>query len=404
MSHGPEFAKVPDHVPADLVKVFDFRNGLGDRPHDVIAKLHEGPRTFYSPVHHQGEFGVGHWVFTKAEDIRAVFQDSQTFSSKNMTGRAAGVGAPLVPIEYDAPEHASYRALMNPIFSPVRMKAMEEKIRQRAINFIEPLAPRGECDFVVEFAQRFPAAIFVDLMGLPPEEIPRFLAWEARMVGSGDVADKRAATQEVVQYLKDLCKERRQRPTDDLVTFAVRAELDGRKLSDDEVNGMTFLLFIAGLDTVASALSWHMRYLAEHPADQQRLRDEPELVSEAVEELMRAFSTVSSSRWATRDIEIGGVQVRAGDLVTVSTPCANLDPEEFENPTLVDFNRTPNRHTAFAYGPHRCLGSHLARREMNIAHQEWARLIPTYRIRPGAELTTHGGGVLGLDTLPLVWR
>jgi len=404
MLDSAEGAKVPDHVPPELVKVFDFRNGLGDRPHDVIAKLHEGPRTIYSPVHHQGEFGVGHWIFTRAEDIRAVFQDSETFSSENMTGRAGGVGAPLVPIEFDPPEHSAYRALMNPIFSPTRMKAMEEKIRQRAIGFIEPLVARGECDFVVEFAQRFPAAIFVDLMGLPPEEIPKFLGWEARMVGGGTVADKRAATQEVVHYLEELCRERRKRPTDDLVTFAVKAELDGRKLSDDEVNGMTFLLFIAGLDTVASALSWHMRYLAEHPEDQQRLRKDPELVADAVEELMRAFSTVSSSRWATRDIEIGGVQVRAGDLVTVSTPCANLDPNEFENPRKVDFNRPANRHTAFAYGPHRCLGSHLARREMNIAHQEWARLIPTYRIKPGAVLTTHGGGVLGLDTLPLVWR
>jgi cytochrome P450 len=404
MAQGAPTATIPDHVPPELVKPFDFRNGLGDRPHEVIAALHEGPRTFYSPVHQQGEFGIGHWVFTRAEDIRAVFQDPATFSSENITGRAGGVGAPLVPLEFDPPTHSAYRALMNPIFSPARMKVMESKIRERAAGFIEPLAARGECDFVADFARQFPAAIFVDLMGLPAEEIPQFLAWEARMVGSGGVEDKRAATGEVVQYLKDLCTARRRQPADDLVTFAVTAEMEGRKLSDDEVNGMTFLLFIAGLDTVASALGWHMRYLAEHPADQRRLREEPGLIPDAMEELMRAFSTVSSSRWATRDVEIGGVLVRAGDLVTVSTPLANLDPEEFDDPTRVDFGRTPNRHTAFAYGPHRCLGSHLARREMIIAHEEWARRIPPYRMKPGAPLTTHGGGVLGLDTLPLTWR
>jgi cytochrome P450 len=126
-------------------------------------------------------------------------------------------------------------------------------------------------------------------------------------------------------------------------------------------------------------------------------------VPDAMEEMMRAFSTVSGSRWCVKDIEIGGVKVLAGDLVTTSTVCANLDPDEFENPQEVNFDRTPNRHTAFAYGPHRCLGSHLARREMTIAHEEWARLVPTFRMKPGAELTTHGGGVLGLDTLPLMW-
>lgn len=393
---------VPAHVPPDLVKPFDFREGLGDRPHEVIARLHEGPRVFWSPIHQMADFGVGHWVLTKAEDVRAVLQDTDRFSSENMTGRSAALGAPLVPIEYDPPQHSAYRALMNPIFSPKRMKAMEDRIRERAAGFIEPLVARGECDYVPEFAQKFPAAVFVELMGLPQEETAHFLHWESELM-SGDMAAKRRATGDVVDYLRDLLNERRARPVDDLMSFAIQAELEGRKLNDDEVKGMTFLLFMAGLDTVASALSWQMRHLAEHPADQQRLRDEPEIVTDAMEEMMRAYSTVSSSRWCIQDTELGEVTIKAGDLVTASTICANLDPDEFDNPTAVDFGRQADRHTAFAYGPHRCLGSHLARREMVIAHQEWHRLVPTYRMKPGAMLTMHGGGVLGLDTLPLVW-
>ena len=396
----PTHSKAPKHVPPHLIREFDFRHGLGERPHDVIARLHQGPPVFYSPVQQAGF--PGHWIIVKAEHIRRILQDPETFSSQNMSGRQSSIGARQIPVDTDPPEHGKYRALMNPIFSPTRMKVMDEKIRQRAIDFIEPLAAHGACDFVVDYAQKFPAAIFVDLMGLPAEEVPQFLAWEHHLVG-GEAEHRMSATQQVVAYLKALCAERRVRPADDLVTFVVQAELDGRKLNDEEVNGITFLLFIAGLDTVASSLGWQMRYLAEHPVDQQRLRDDPQLIPEAMDEMMRAFSTVSASRWCMRDTEIGGVLIRAGDLVTPSTICANLDPDEFEDPQVVDFSRSPNRHTAFSYGPHRCLGSHLARREMIITHQEWGRLVPPYRARAGMELTTHGGGVIGLNSLPLIW-
>src|SRR5690606_16286200 len=135
----PVTSEIPDHVPRHLVKVFDFRNNLGERQHEVIAELHEGPRVFWSTIPQMQELACGHWVFTKAEDIRLILQDTETFSSKGITGRSGAVGAPLVPIEFDPPEHERYRAVMNPIFSPARMKVMEQRIRERAASFIDPL-------------------------------------------------------------------------------------------------------------------------------------------------------------------------------------------------------------------------------------------------------------------------
>ena len=393
---------VPPHVPRDLVRPFDFRTGLGDRPQETIGQLHDGPRIFYSPVHHHAEHGTGTWVLTHAADIRRVLQDAERFSSKDKTARAKGRGWGLIPLEIDPPDHGKYRALMNPLFSPARIAALEKQVRARAVELIEDLLSRGECDFVTDFAQRFPAAIFVDLMGLPGDRIPQFMEWEGHMLG-GDYAAKVRATDEVIAYLEELARQRRTNPIDDLMSFAVTAEMDGRRLSDGEVMGIVFLLFIGGLDTVASSLGFHFRYLAENPGEQARLRTDPACIPDAVEELLRAFAVVTTSRFARQDVEIGEIIVRAGELVTCSTILASRDPREFPDPARVDLARSPNRHNAFSFGAHRCIGSHLARRELVIAQEEWLKRAPPFAIQPGARIAAHGGGVLGLDTLPLRW-
>jgi cytochrome P450 len=402
MADREHTGEVPAHVPPHLVHEFDFRTGLGDRPHDVISALHAGPPIFYSPVHHHREHGKGTWVATRAADIRRVLQDSDNFSSKNKTARGQGRGWGLIPLEADPPDHGAYRALMNPLFSPARIAELEVKMRARAVDLIEQLLPHGGCDFVTDFAQRFPAAIFVDLMGLPSDEVPRFMAWESRMLG-GDIAAKANATDEVVAYLEALAEQRRAVPTNDLMSFAVTVQKDGKPLSQAEVMGMVFLLFIGGLDTVASTLGFQFRHLAEHPGQRAVLRDQPELIPQAIEELLRAYAVVTTSRFASADVELAGIMVRKGDLVSCSTILASRDPQEFPDPARIDFTRTPNRHNAFSFGAHRCIGSHLARRELIIAHEEWLKRVPNFEIRQGAQITAHGGGVLGLDTLPLVW-
>jgi len=258
-----------------------------------------------------------------------------------------------------------------------------------------------ECNFVEDFAKPFPVGIFLDLMGLPKENMPRFLHWEALIMR--DKLTRAAAMQEVSAYLQELVSERRRRPTEDLISFAVTAQVDGRPLTDEDVIGICVLLFIAGLDTVTSSFSFHFRHLAEHPADQEALRADFGLIPGAVEEFFRAYAVVNTNRYVTRDIEFAGVQMRKGDNVTCSTILASRDPREFENPNQVQIARSPNPHNAFSYGPHRCIGSHLARRELVAGMEEWFKLIPTFRVKPDAPIVAHGGGVFSLESLPLVW-
>ncbi|MCK9685652.1 cytochrome P450 [Scleromatobacter humisilvae] len=389
---------VPGHVPPELVREFDFRTGLGDRPHEVVGALHGGPRIVYSTTNHHHVAGVGSWIPTRAEDIRAVLQDAEAFSSRVVRSSSA---LTLIPLELDPPEHGAFRAIMNPLFSPNRIKVLEAKIRDRARALVENCAAKGESEYIDDFARPLPIGIFVDLMGLPPEDLERFLAWEKLIIH--DMGARARTMKEVGDYLSGLIADRRVHPTDDLITFAVKSEIDGKPLSDAQVLGICVLLFMAGLDTVTSALGFQLRYLAEHPNEQQRLRDDPSLIPAAVEELLRAYAVVNTTRYATRDVELAGVTIKKGDNVTCSTILASRDPREFERSDEVLLDRSPNLHNAFSYGPHRCIGSHLARRELVIGLEEWLKRIPPFRLKDGQALEAHGGGVFGLEALPLVW-
>jgi cytochrome P450 len=200
-------------------------------------------------------------------------------------------------------------------------------------------------------------------------------------------------------------EERRATPGDgDLVTAVTQMKVDGRPLTDEETMGIVFLLFIGGLDTVTSSLGFHFRYLAENRDDQNQLRSDHSLIPDAVEELFRAFPVVTTSRVATQDTELAGVHIKLGDTVTTSTLLSTRDPDEFPEPNKIDLARTPNRHNAFAFGVHRCLGSHLARREIVIALEEALRRLPPFRIKAGTEIETVGGGVISMKSLPLEWQ
>jgi len=399
-----EQVKVPDHVPPALVRMFDFRNGLGGCPHAVVAKLHQGPRIFYSPVSHQQRAGAGRgtWVVTKAEDIRFVLQNPELFSSAAPRSYAMGETWRLIPLEMDPPEHGKWRTLLNPLFSPNRLKAQEPKIRAWAVELIDGLKDKGQAEFVAEFAELYPIGIFLDMLDLPRSDLPMFREWVDGIVH--DSARRGAIMQTLKMFLEDVIAERKRKPGDgDLVTTVTQMQIEGRPLTDEEALGVCFLLFIAGLDTVVSSASFHFRYLAEHPQDQARLRADPAMIPDAVEEMFRAFPVVTTARIVTQDTELAGVTFRAGDMVTTSTLLSTSDPEEFADPEIVDITRSPNRHNAFAFGPHRCLGSHLARREIIIAMEEWLKRVPEFHVKPGAEIVALGGGVIGIDNLPLVW-
>jgi cytochrome P450 len=399
---------VPAHVPEELVRQFSFWNSPGMAaapnadPYRAAAVVRDMPPVFFAPGNSFD--GQGSWVLTRAEDMRAVLQDAMTYSSnRHFFSPLVGANWPLVPLEIDPPDHTKFRALLNPLFAPKPMAAMQVGIRERAVSMIESLNPQGGCSFMDEFAFPFAVGVFLQFIGLDTSRLQEFVGWGNQVLHSPSGRERKAAAHAVIDFLTELFELRRREPAQDIATFLVNARIDDRPLTHDELLGYGTLIFIGGLDTVANALGFDFLYLAKRLDEQQRLRDDPALIPDAAEEMLRAFPTVHMVRVATRDTEIRGVAIKAGDRVTCSSVIANRDPHEFTDPDTIDFKRQVNRHVAFSYGPHRCVGSHLARREVVIAIGEWLARVPTLRIKSGSEPVVHGGLVYGVRKLELEW-
>jgi cytochrome P450 len=398
-------ARVPPHVPAPYVIPYDLLRASGehDDPFIVMNSLRAQGRVLYTPVHFSS--AVGAWVLTRAEDIRYVLQNPQLFSSSGVSGfsKLLGESWDMIPLELDPPRHVAFRAILNPLMAPGRVQQLQEQIRASCIELIEAVRTGSGCEFMTAFARPFPVRIFLHLMGLPQELFDHFLRWNNSLLFSDSLQERIAAAAAIRDYLRSLIAQRKQNPVNDFVSVAVRAQIGGAALADDEILGICYLLFVGGLDTVAASLGFYFRYLAGHSEQQRRLRDNPALIPDAVEELLRVHSVVMVSRFVTQDLELAGVQMKRGDCIAIYTTFASFDPLDTPEPERVDFSRSPNRHIAFSYGPHRCLGSHLARRELVIALEECLKRLPEFHLAQGQEVTLHGGVVFSVDRLPLAW-
>jgi cytochrome P450 len=396
---------IPAHVPPEAVVRFDFRTDADYHrdPHARMDALRARYRAFYTP-YPRGLAGVGTWVFTRAEDIRAIMQDPETFQSGGARPMSKTLGDSwvLIPTDLDPPEHGKFRTLLNPIFSPKRIASLEDKVRARAAELIEGLKGGTSCELIAAFGRPFPVSIFLELLGLPLSQIDQLVHIEEAIL-HGAPSDQLGGIRALRDYLAEQIAIRREMPTEDLISFAINAEVDGRPTTPDEVMGICFMLFLGGLDTVTSTLSYVFRYLAEAPDQQAKLRADPSLIPSAVEELVRAYAVVTTGRFATRDVTVGGVFIKKGDNVSMPMAAASRDPTEFDQPTEVVFERSPNRHSAFGFGPHRCIGSHLARREVIVALEEWLRRLPPFRLQAAAQMSSSGTGVISLDQVPITW-
>src|SRR6202022_4059787 len=328
-----------------LVHDFDHVGGPGVT-RDPFAVYRNAPnkRAFFSPMN------GGYWVLTKAEDIRAALQQPDLFSS-------ASTGIPaqpqrkekLFPLELDPPEHRPYRQVLAPFFAPKVVAAKAAVIGEVCIGLLDGLVGRGECEFVADFAQPFPTPIFTAMLGLPDSESKQFVEWNSVLLhGYDDPARRAAAGVEINEYLRSLIDERAGDPRDDLVSNLLATTIEDRPVSRDEVQNFTFLLFIAGLDTVTAALSFAFRFLAENPGHRRQLVDNPELITGAVEELLRVFSFVNTARTAVRNVEFAGVPMKAGDRVRVSTPLHSRGPADFPLPSPASGASTPKASTPTA--------------------------------------------------------
>ena len=376
-----------------------FSTEVARDPHATYARLRAECPIGRSPT-------GGTVVLSRYDDVWFAMRHPELFTS---AGGGLGLGEqPLIPLEVDPPEHTKYRRLLNPRFVPREIEKLEPGIRRIVRELIDRFAPRGSCDFHDELATPMPSGIFLELMGLPPSDLERFLRWRDMTirpdVEPGDFEGARRETaragREISDYFRGAIARIREAPDDTLLSQLVHATIDAEPLDDAELLGIGHLLLLGGLDTVTATLDCMVAHLAAHPDQRQRLVEDPSLLPGAVEELLRWLTPVMVvPRSVKQDTVLGGVALSAGEPVMLALGAANDDPAEFGAPEI-DFSRDPNRHLAFGGGHHLCLGAHLARLELRIALEELHARIPDYRVVGGSELT-WSPGIRQADRLPL---
>jgi cytochrome P450 len=356
-------------------------------PHETFALLRrEAPVWWYD-----WPLGQGYWCVTKHADVVAVSRDTKTFTS----GQGANLEdldeeqriARQSMLETDPPRHTRLRGLVRPPFTPRAIKAYELVLRELTAAVLDRALPLREFDFIEEVAKQLPIRVLTRLLGAPDEDTDRLIDWGDRMIGNTDpeLADvlhdspeseqyrmlpfRSPAALELFEYVHRLAAERRRAPAEDLVSKLVHAEIDGESLSERELDTMFLLLVVAGNETTRQAIAHGMLALAEHRDQWRRLNEDPELLWTAgADEILRWSSPVLHfRRTATRDVELGGQTIRAGDKVVVWYISANFDEQVFADPLRFDVGRKPNPHVTFGGGgPHYCLGAYLARLEVQV--------------------------------------
>jgi cytochrome P450 len=361
---------------------------MAANPQPVYALMRECP---VMPVD-----DVGILLSCRAE-IDEALRHPEIFSS-NMDAIDLKNARPLIPLQIDPPEHKKYRKLLDPLFSPRKMALMEEQVAILVNGLIDQFIDRGEVDFAAEFSVPFPSQVFLTLLGLPLDEVDRFLAMKdgiirpdhvtGELYGSPPVSEYQQKTADsVYAYFNEVLDEREKELKDDLLSHFLGVEVEGHSLTREDILDICFLFLIAGLDTVTATLDCMFGFLAQHPEQRRQLVDDPSLIPSAIEELLRWETPVMGVvRVALEETELGGCPIPKGNQVMIMIGSANTDEAAFEDANTVRFDRAENRHLAFGGGVHRCLGSHLARMELRVALREWHRRIPEYSVEPGHSL------------------
>ncbi len=351
----------------------------------------------------------GMWVPTRYEDIVAVARDPETFSSRSPLvaeyANMSDYGLSVPPISSDPPYHTEIRRLLLPFFSPGPIEALRPGVERHCDELLDGFAAGPGCDGARDYAQHIPVAVIARMLGIPQSDGDRFRGWVHTLLelAAQDFNTAAHALGDFFWYFREELARRRESPGDDLVSFLAGATFEDRPLTETEILGVSLLLLVAGIDTTWSAIGASLWHLASHPADQERLRSEPDLWPTAVEELLRAYSPVTMARELTRDTDFGGCPMRAGDPLLLLFPAANRDPDAFPDPDEVILDRAENRHLAFGVGIHRCLGSNLARLELEVALRRFLDRVPPFTLADPAAVTWFSGQVRGPRTLPLVF-
>jgi cytochrome P450 family 142 subfamily A polypeptide 1 len=388
---------MPKHPTHPGIRLLDGRfHQAGAHPH--YAWMREN-----APVYWDGEV----WGIARHEDVIAVSRDPETFCSRH----SSRPDSPPIPsmINLDDPLHRRRRNLVSRGFTPRRVGAHEPKIRAIARELIDAIAPKGRCDFVAEVAAPLPMALIGDLLGVDPADRGMLQRWSDDLIaGTSMTATPEAmaaagkAFAEYAEYNRRVVADRRARPGDDLMSILVRAEIDGERMSDEDLLQEGLLILVGGNETTRHVLTGGCEALCRNPEERRKLLDDPRRIPTAVEEMLRWVTPIQNmNRTATRDVTLRGETIRAGDKVLLLYPSANRDEAVFPDPFRFDVSRDPNPHVAFGFGAHFCLGASLARLELRVLFEELLPRLPDMRLvsdaAPPAVPSNFIRGITGLE-------
>jgi len=350
------------------------------------------------PVATSQRFQDGAYFATRYDDVREIAYDTEHFSSRRVIVRERKL--PLIfspPITSDPPEHTPARKLLLPAFAPKEIAKLEDRVRAICRSLLDAIGDSPTCDGAADYARQIPVRVIAHMLGVSEDNGDLFRDWIYRILSEG-VSNPEAAMgamQEQNAFFKEQVELRRKQPGDDLVSFLINAELDGKPLSEPHILGTLRLLMIAGIDSIWSGIGSAIWHLATHPEDRKRLVADPGLLPTAIEEFLRAYSPVTMAREVVKEKTLSGCPFKPGGQVLLSFPAANRDPSKFAEADRVLIDRAENPHVAFGLGRHRCLGSNLARMEMTVAVDEWLKRFPDFNETPGKKTTWSEGTVRG---------
>lgn len=359
------------------------------------------------------------WIATRYDDCVSLLRDPRLFKDDSrLTPAQRAQSAPLIPpdtslnrhlLRLDGPDHARLRALVQKAFSSRIVDGLRARIQEIIDALIGRVVPAGGMDLVADFAVPLPVTVIAEMLGIPEPDRPRFRAWSQVLVSTPNtpegLAHKHAALGQFAQYLQSMVAARRAEPGDDLVSALIAAEEQEDRLDTSELLSTLFVLLIAGHETTVNLIGNGMLALLQHPEQRRRLAEDPALVAPAVEEMLRYDGPVETStvRWAASEIELRDTRIPPGEIVLASLLAANRDPDQFPDPDTFDITRAPNRHIAFGFGAHYCLGAHLARLEGTMAVTSLLQRLPGLALAADAGALPWTSGILvhGLTSMPV---
>ena len=389
----------------------DFDHGDPEYNKNIHA-IWENLKASGCPIAHTDRYG-GTWLPLTHEMVHEIAYDTEHFTSRSVVvgqlkpseipdaAPAPIGGAP--PITSDPPFHADARRLLLPAFAPKQIDPLRSKMYKMCNDLIDKMGDRDDIDAALEYSQHIPVLIIAEMLGLPLEDADKFRSWVNLILGNiGEerTEERMAKFMEFSAYLDQHIADHVDNPKDDLISYLLNTEMNGEKLTPHHVHGTVVLILIAGIDTTWSGIGSSLWHLATNAVDRRRLAENKEMIPQAVEEFLRAYAPVTMARLVRKDHEFHGVQMKEEDWVLLPFPAANRDEAQFENANEVDIDRTENRHAAFGLGIHRCIGSNLARAELNVAVEVFLERFPDFELNTAEEVTWSTGQVRGPRSLP----